>query len=244
MNKLFISLLGLVILVIVGFLILTSSSEKNSSPAPVDQTNQVSQNLGSQNNTANQIAPPDGEAADQVPTAPIIPVGHLPVKGDANAPVTIVEFGDFECPFCKKFFTSTFPQLKAEYIDTGKVKMYFRHLPLGSHRYAQNLANATECANNQGDFWGMHDILYEKQIIGSYNIDTMTNYAKELGLDGNEFRTCLSGKDFNNNILVDLSAARQLGATGTPSFFINGLKISGAQPFSVFQQIIEQELRS
>lgn len=89
--------------------------------------------------------------------------GHLPSLGDKNARVTIVEFSDFECPFCRRYFTGTFPQLKKEYIDTGKVIMYYRHYPLPFHPLAQPFANASECANEQGKFWEYHDKIFQEQ---------------------------------------------------------------------------------
>lgn len=89
--------------------------------------------------------------------------GHLPAQGDKNAKVAIVEFADLECPFCKRFFTDTFPQIKKEYIDTGKVAMYFRHFPLSFHPLALPFAHAAECANEQGKFWEMHDKIYNEQ---------------------------------------------------------------------------------
>lgn len=92
-----------------------------------------------------------------------IDIGHLPQLGEKNAKVTIVEFSDLECPYCRRFFLDTFPQLKKEYIDTGKVAFYFRHFPLSFHPLALPLANAAECANDQGKFWEMHDKIYNQQ---------------------------------------------------------------------------------
>lgn len=89
--------------------------------------------------------------------------GHLPPLGDKNAKITIVEFADLECPFCKRFFTDTFPQIKKEYVDTGKAAVYFRHFPLSFHPLALPFAHAVECANEQGKFWEMHDKIYNEQ---------------------------------------------------------------------------------
>lgn len=107
--------------------------------------------------------------AQETPIAPVIPPkvivenGHFPALGDINARVTIVEFSDFECPFCRRYFTDTFPQLKKEYIDTGKVVMYYRHYPLPFHPLAQPFAVASECANEQDKFWEFHDKIFQKQ---------------------------------------------------------------------------------
>lgn len=92
-----------------------------------------------------------------------VDAGHLPVLGSESAPVTIVEFSDLECPFCNQFFKNTLPQIKKEYIDTGKVKMYYRHYPLPFHPLAKPFANAVECANDQGKFWELHDTIFNKQ---------------------------------------------------------------------------------
>ncbi len=92
-----------------------------------------------------------------------VDTGHLPIQGDKNAKITIVEFTDLECPFCKRFFTDTYPQIKKEYIDTGKAAMYFRHFPLSFHPLALPFGNASECANEQGKFWEMHDKIFNEQ---------------------------------------------------------------------------------
>jgi|GEM_PF-5274583 len=89
--------------------------------------------------------------------------GHLPALGNSKAPVTMIEFSDLQCPFCRQFFTTAFPQIKKDYIDTGKVALYYRHLPLTIHPMAKPFANATECAHEQNKFWEMHDLIFEKQ---------------------------------------------------------------------------------
>ncbi|MEK7517889.1 MAG: thioredoxin domain-containing protein [Patescibacteria group bacterium] len=107
--------------------------------------------------------------AQEIPVSPSLPPkvsvenGHFPALGDKNARVTIVEFSDFECPFCRRYFTDTYPQLKKEYIDTGKVVMYYRHYPLPFHPLAQPFAIASECANEQGKFWEFHDKIFKEQ---------------------------------------------------------------------------------
>lgn len=102
-------------------------------------------------------------AGNQTGTSVTVDVGHLPALGKQNAPVTMIEFTDLECPFCRSFFTTTFPQIKRDYIDTGKVKFYFRHFPLDFHPLAKPFANAVECANEQGKFWELHDKIYNEQ---------------------------------------------------------------------------------
>lgn len=102
-------------------------------------------------------------AGTQTGTKVDVAIGHLPAYGQESAAVTMIEFSDFQCPFCKSFFQQTFPQIKSEYIDTGKVKFYYRHLPLDFHPNAEPFANAAECANAQGKFWEMHDTIFQKQ---------------------------------------------------------------------------------
>ena len=162
------------------------------------------------------------------------------IKGDINAPVTIIEFSDYECPFCARFYEQTLPELKEKYIDTGKVKFVYRDFPLSGHRNAQKAAEAAECAGDQGKYYGMHDMLFEQGVSGG--VDSYKQYASNLELNTEEFNNCLdSGKHYGEvqNDLRDGSAA---GVGGTPAFFINGIFLSGAQPFSAFEQIIESEL--
>ena len=162
------------------------------------------------------------------------------VKGDVNALVTIVEFSDFECPFCGKYVLETYPQLIKEYVDTGKVKYVFRDFPLEFHLEAQKAAEAAECAGEQGKFWEMHDYLFENQDY--LGVDYLKGYAKDLGLDTKDFNECLDSGAMAEEIENDLLDGQSYGVSGTPAFFINGKLISGAQPFSVFKQEIEVAL--
>jgi protein-disulfide isomerase len=163
-----------------------------------------------------------------------------PVKGDPNAPITIIEFSDFQCPFCGKFYRETLPQIKEKYIDTGKVKLIYRDFPLSFHENAQSAAEAAECANEQGKFWEYHDLLFEKQQ--DLSVENYKQWAEELGLDMEQFNECLDSGKYADEVTNDFSDGQAAGVTGTPAFFINGKKVSGAQPFSVFEQIIEEEL--
>jgi protein-disulfide isomerase len=162
------------------------------------------------------------------------------VKGDPDAPVTIVEFSDFECPFCTRFFTQTLPAITEQYIDTGKVKFIYRDFPLSFHPNAQKAAEAAECAEDQGKFWEMHDMLFEKGVGGG--TDSFKQFAIDLGVDSAAFDECLDTGKYAEEVQKDLADGSRLGVSGTPGFFINGQYVSGAQPFEVFQQVIEQEL--
>lgn len=161
-------------------------------------------------------------------------------KGDDDAPVVIVEFSDFECPFCGRFYTQTLPQLEETYLKTGKVKLVYRDFPLSFHSNAQKAAEASECADEQGKFWEMHDLLFEQGVQGG--IASFKQYAQQLGLDAAEFDRCLDSGAMASEVQRDFVDGQRAQVQGTPAFFVNGQLISGAQPFQVFQQVIEAEL--
>ncbi len=163
-----------------------------------------------------------------------------PVKGDKNAPVTIIEFSDFECPFCGRFYTQTLSQIDEQYIKTGKVKLVFRDFPLSFHQYAQKSAEASECADDQGKFWEYHDLLFENQATLSF--DNLKQWASDLNLDTAKFNDCLDSGKHEAEVKQDMKDGSAAGIRGTPGFVINGQLVSGAQPFSVFQQAIEAGL--
>ena len=178
------------------------------------------------------------------PSAPSVNMNDLidddTVKGNANAPVTIVEWSDFECPFCARFYSQTLGQIQEKYIDTGKVKIVYRDFPLGFHVNAQKAAEAAECAGEQGKFWEMHDQLFEKGV--KEGVSSFKKFASDIGLDTEKFNACLDSGKMASETAKDMQDGQAAGITGTPGFIINGQLISGAQPFSVFQQIIEAEL--
>ena len=176
-----------------------------------------------------------------------------PVKGNLNAPITIVEFSDFQCPFCAKFHSTTLPQLQANYIDSGKVKFVYRDFPIQSiHPNAVPAALASECADEQGMFWEYHDLVFENQkkwqgLSGSAMIDTFEQYALELGLNTSDFNTCFESGKYVDEVTKDLQDGASYGITGTPGFFIGNdelgyVKIIGAQPYPVFERLIEDQI--
>ena len=164
-----------------------------------------------------------------------------PIKGDIDAPVTIVEFSDFECPFCGRYYSQTYKQLENDYIKTGKVRYVFRDFPLNFHEHALKAAEAGECADEQGKFWEMHDKLFENQ--NALGVESIKGYAAELGLDTGKFNECLDSGKYESEVLNDLIAGQNYGIGGTPSFIINGQLVVGAQPYDTFKQIIEAELQ-
>ncbi|MDP6642097.1 MAG: DsbA family protein [Candidatus Nanoarchaeia archaeon] len=160
------------------------------------------------------------------------------VKGDPNAPVTIVEYSDFECPFCGRFVQQTFPSIEQQYISTGKVKFIYKHFPLRNiHFSAQTAAEAAECANEQEKFWEYHDLLFQNSP--RFRENNLIDYATQVGLNIDQFQECLKSGKYKGVIEKDLRDGSAAGIRGTPGFIVNGQLISGAQPFSVFQQLID-----
>lgn len=168
--------------------------------------------------------------------------------GDPAAPITIVEFSDFGCPFCRVHATSTLQQLKAAYIDTGKVYYVFKDFPIRElHPQALLAAEAAECAGAQGRYWQMHDQLFAEpsEWDGSSAATaqaSFTRYATQIGLDQPTFEQCLASEQVRAEIQRDSDEARGLGLTGTPAFIINGRLLSGARPFEQFRSVLDGEL--
>ena len=161
-----------------------------------------------------------------------------PVRGNANAAVTIVEFSDFHCPFCRRV-VPTLAQLDSKYGD--KIKLVFRDFPIDNlHPGATQAHEAARCANEQGKFWAYHDKLFARPAKSSPEI--FKGLAKDVGLDGAAFEECLNSGKYKAAIQKDIEQGRSLGVTGTPSFFINGRPFSGAQPFEAFAKVIDEEL--
>jgi protein-disulfide isomerase len=163
--------------------------------------------------------------------------------GSASAPVAIVEFSDFQCGYCKRFWTQTLPKLKTSYIDSGKVRFSYRHFAiLGKH--SEQAAQASECAAEQGKFWEYHDILFLSQGGLAFTETKLRQYARDLGLNAGPFGTCLGTGKYKEKVERETATAADLGGRGTPLFFINQRFLVGAQPFDVFQKVIDGELNA
>src|SRR3989344_2356912 len=150
--------------------------------------------------------------------------GDGSVLGKADAPVVMIEFSDYECPFCGRHFTDTYPQLKKDYIDTGKVKLVFRDFPLSFHAKAQKAAEAARCVGEQkGDigYFKMHDKLFSNQA--SLSVENYKKWAKELGVNAVKFDDCLDSGKFAQAVEDSLAYGQSVGVSGTPGFFINGV---------------------
>jgi protein-disulfide isomerase len=183
-----------------------------------------------------------------VPSGPVnVAVGNYPPLGDPNAKVTVIEFADFRCPFCEQWFQTVEPNLMKDYVNTGKVKFYFRNYAfLGP---ASTLAaEAGECANDQNQFWAFHDYMYKHQPdetdTSMYTVDNLSKIAGNLGMDQSQFQSCLSSKKFADAVTKDLNDGSTAGVSGTPTTFINGIPIVGAVPYTQIKQQIDTALKN
>jgi protein-disulfide isomerase len=189
-------------------------------------------------------APPQAAAAQPRRRGPDpdkvyeVAVGKSPAKGPANAPVTIVEFSDFQCPYCSRVG----PTLQKVLEDYPKdVRVVYKHYPLSFHKQALPAAKASAAAGRQGKFWEMHDLLFQNQR--ELNEAAFKGYAQQLGLDVAQFEKDYASPGVAQEVEADMTLARSLGVTGTPGFFVNGRFLSGAQPYSAFKTKIDAELK-
>jgi protein-disulfide isomerase len=167
-----------------------------------------------------------------------IPIGDAPVRGPAKAQVTIVEYSDFQCPFCARV-VPTLNQIQETYGD--RVNLVYKHLPLRIHPEAPGAAAAAEAARLQGKFWEMHDKIFAGQR--ELSDAKYTEWAREIGLDVERFDKDRRSEQVRARIAKDEQEAERFGVSGTPAFFINGRFLSGAQPFEAFQRVIDEELK-
>ena len=203
--------------------------------------------------------------ASSAPAAPAPETGPVKVSvdddavlGDKNAPLTMVEFSDFECPFCKRYFDQTYPEIKKNYVDTGKLKIVFRDLPLSFHDpMATKEAIAANCAREQaGDeaYYKMHSAMFTQTTSNGngLTVDKLYTIAGEVGLNTSNFKTCLDAEKYKDEVQKDLADAGVAGADGTPTFFIGksdpsgtieGTRLVGAQPYNAFSTVIDGLLK-
>jgi protein-disulfide isomerase len=173
---------------------------------------------------------------------------HHPL-GKVDAPLTLVAFTDYQCPFCQRFEENTFPEIKKNYIDTGKVRYILRDLPLDFHPYALKAAQSVRCAGDQGKYWEMNQLVFKNQK--KIDNDALAGYAKDLSLDGDAFRSCMSDGRHLKEIRDEARYAQSLGITGTPTFVlgkaagntVTGQVIVGAQPLATFEAAIKGMLQ-
>jgi protein-disulfide isomerase len=173
------------------------------------------------------------------------------ILGNPKAKLTIVEFSDYQCPFCRKFYNETLPKIKEKYIDTGEINLVYRDFPLDFHKGAVPAAAAAECARDQGGdemYYQMHDKIFDGQNLlgqGTVNIpnESLISYAQELDLDMPKFNECFESEEIRKEINEDYLVGQQIGITGTPAFVIDGKLLEGAQPFEVFDSAIQSVLK-
>lgn len=177
-----------------------------------------------------------------------IPLGSGHTLGREDAPITLVEFTDYQCPFCRDFHLTTFEQIKMKYIDTGKVRFVSRDLPLDFHPHAVKAAQTARCAGEQGRYWeARHTLIVNASTLSP---DLFASLAKDLNLDTAKFQACLQSDTQQKAVEEDMAAARAAAITGTPTFVlgptthgtVDGPMIIGAQPFEVFDTKIKELL--
>jgi protein-disulfide isomerase len=182
---------------------------------------------------------PTPVAADSNPVRRVnVSTDDDPSIGPDNAPVTIIEFSDYQCPYCQVWYKQVYQQLLASY--PNQLRFVYRDLPLPGHTEAVPAAEAAECAGAQGIYWKYHDALFEQKY--GLNRAAYEHYASDLGLDLPAFSACLDSSRFQAEIQADASDAARVGITGTPSFVVNGRLLVGALPFSDFKAVIDEEL--
>ena len=192
------------------------------------------------------------QARAPAPRTVEVRVAGRPSQGAHDAPVTMVEFSDYQCSFCKRHFTTVFPSIKKEYIDTGKLKYVFRDFPILSlHPQAPKAHEAAHCAGEQDQYWQMHDVLFEN--ARNLSVDALRRYAREAGLNGDTFDECLQAGRYASRVEEEMADGRKVGVSGTPSFAIGltgsgetiaGTVVVGAQPYDTFKQVIESALKA
>jgi protein-disulfide isomerase len=242
-------------------------SDGQSTPAPAQDSAAAAPSGGITRQQADQILSElraihqlleRQQLAAAPPQIPSNPTGKVTMSvatgwyslGRDDAPVTVVEFADYQCPFCRRFQSDTFTELKKSYIDTGKVRFVSRDLPLEFHSNAPNAAAAARCAGEQGKYWEIRDLLLASDADLSQA--SLLKDGQQVRLDTTEFGACLSARKYDSAIRKDVTDAGSLGISGTPSFVvgktakdqINGVLIVGAVPFSVFETAIRNQLNT
>ncbi len=172
-----------------------------------------------------------------------------PMLGSATAKVLIIEFGDYQCPSCRMFWKDVEPRLRKEYIDTGKAKLVFRDFPIVQiHPEALLAAMAVDCAGEQDKYWQYHDKVFREQYnkgddLVRFKAADLKKWAKDTGIDPAKFDQCLDSEKYKNEVLKDKADGDAVSVQGTPTFFINGHVIGGAQPYPAFKTLIDSLLK-
>ncbi len=237
-------------MVLVGLLQGTASAApmtKEQGDAILSELREIKQLLAKQ---ATQQAPQQVQAAVNPRLATMsVKAEARYVLGDSKAPLTLIAFTDFQCPFCAQFEANTFPEIKKKYIDTGKLRFILHDLPLNFHPFAIQAAQSVRCAGEQGKYWEMKDVVFGNQ--NKIDVDSLVGYAKGLSLNEDALKKCMTDGTYLQEIADDAKYARSLGVSGTPTFVlgktesdvIKGQVIVGAQPLNIFEGAIVDMLR-
>jgi len=211
----------------------------------LDELKQIRKLLDQQSaNTAR--APSPTAPVDEKVSMPLAPGGFA--LGSADAPITLVEYTDYQCPFCRQFHLNVFEEIKRQFIDTGKVRFLSRDFPLDMHENATRAAVAGRCAAEQGKYWQMRQVMIvNADRLQAQNLPT---YAADLGLDVGRFNACLASGKYQGGVAADLAEGRRAGVSGTPSFVlgrvsndtIDGVRIVGALPYATFEARLQEML--
>jgi len=217
-----------------GYIIWGSGKSPSAATTPPQNSTEEAQS-----EPAPSPAPPSQQAATQQPRRYKISAGNNPSIGPANAPVTIIEFSDYQCPYCRRWAEQVEKPLLKRYGD--KIRFVYRDFPLTKiHPYAFSAAEAADCAGEQGKYWEYHDALFQqKHGLGD---EAYKKYAQDLGLDMDKFNQCLKEHRYKDEVQNDLDYALKIGVRSTPTFFINGIAVVGAWPLEKFTDIIDKEL--
>lgn len=219
-----------------------------------EQQQQIIGELDEIKKVLSRIAIPLRPPAPEPPALPAtLGVGGEDYRGDSDANLAVIEYSDFECPYCGLYEREVSPQLLENYVKSGKVKLFYRDLPLPMHPHAMQAARAARCAGEQGKFWEMHDSIFAEQR--ALSDPALMDRAKTLGLDLEKFSGCFTSQKYMEDIRKSISEAQALGIDGTPTFFIGTIaphatevtitkSISGTRPYQVFQTALDELLAS
>ena len=167
--------------------------------------------------------------------------GDALMLGQDSAKVTIVEFSDYECPYCRRFAQNTYPSFQKEFVDSGKAKFAYRNFPLGMHEFAQKASEAALCAKDQDKFWEYHEKVFSVSADSALDVTSLKKYASDLGLDTAKFNDCLDNSKMAAAVKKDQQDGSAAGVTGTPAFMVNNVLVTGACPIQTFRDAINAE---
>lgn len=234
--------------IIIGALLISASILLSGGGVKLGQSSDV---LGT-GTTADATLPTPQPSSSAPVIVQGVTTGDMPILGNKDAKVTVVEYADYQCPFCEQVYKQVWPQLKKDYVDTGKIQFAYRDFaflgkpstdPAGDE--STNASNAARCANDQGAFWQYHDYLFDHQgqeDSGTFSKDNLKQFAADLGLNTTQFDQCVDNDTHVKDVQADMQAATNYGVQSTPTMFVNGLMIVGAEPYATFKAAIDQAL--